>query len=98
LSDRPDAGSLIENVFWTELVKRGYKPQYWRDKNKNEIDFIVEIGDGKIAAIEVKRKLEKIVNHPLSFTNDYKDFLNYGAYLDGERHNSSIKKIFLPLF
>lgn len=98
LNDRPDVGSLLENIFWTELVKREYEPQFWRDKNKNEVDFVVEIGDGKSVAIEMRRKMEKIQNLPLSFTNDYKDSLIYGAYLEGEKHNNSIKKIFLPLF
>jgi len=96
--DRDDAGSLLENIFWTEIIKRGLRPQFWRDKNKNEIDFIVEIGDAKTVAIEVKLKMERILNHPLAFTGDYKDVLNYGAYLEGSRHNSQIKKIFLPLF
>jgi len=98
LSDRPDAGALLENIFWTEMIKREFEPQFWRDKNKNEVDFILEIGEGRLIAIEVKRKMEKIISLPLSFTNDYKDAINYGAYLDGEKHSNSIKKIFLPLF
>jgi len=98
LGDRPDAGSLLENIFWSEAVKRGYRPQFWRDKNKNEVDFIVEVGAEKSVAIEIKRKMEKMQNLPLSFTNDYPDFLPFGAYLEGDKQGSEIKKIFLPLF
>jgi len=55
--DRPDAGTLFENLLFTELAKR-LNPlldglHYWRSKSNAEIDFVIE-RQGRIIAIEAK--------------------------------------------
>ncbi|OGF22259.1 hypothetical protein A2Y83_04250, partial [Candidatus Falkowbacteria bacterium RBG_13_39_14] len=42
LAERTDTGQLIENGFYIQIIKNGYIPQYWRDKNQNEVDFIID--------------------------------------------------------
>ncbi len=60
LNDRPESGSLLENVIYQQLIKSDYKVNYWRTKAKNEIDFILSLGDGRIVAMEVKKNADKI--------------------------------------
>jgi len=44
----PDKGKLMENLVFTELVKRGVKPNrdlfYYKTRNDREIDFVVKNG------------------------------------------------------
>ncbi len=47
------SGELFENYVFSELVKTGFVPKYWRTKAKAEVDFVVE-KNGKIIPIEVK--------------------------------------------
>ncbi|MBU0897642.1 ATP-binding protein, partial [Patescibacteria group bacterium] len=71
--ERTDFGALLENTFWMQLIKNGHIAQYWRDKNKNEIDFIIDIGEGKIRALEIKYRIDKYKGLPLSFTKEHKE-------------------------
>jgi len=66
-------GKLFENYVLTELLKIGFKPKYWRTKNKTEVDFIVEI-DNKIIPIEVKihTNVGKIEKSLRAFIDYYK--------------------------
>ena len=53
-------GALFENAVAIEVIKRyqalGTEPKlfYWRDSNKNEVDFIIEKGGTPRCAVEVK--------------------------------------------
>ncbi len=47
------SGTLFENYVFTELLKLGYSPKYWRTKSKAEVDFIIETKTG-ITPIEIK--------------------------------------------
>ncbi|MDP3763216.1 MAG: DUF4143 domain-containing protein, partial [bacterium] len=44
----PDKGKLMENLVFTELVKRGVKPNrelfYYKTRNNREVDFVVKKG------------------------------------------------------
>lgn len=44
----PDKGKLMENLVFTELVKRGVKPNlelfYYKTRNNREVDFVVKQG------------------------------------------------------
>ncbi len=98
LNLRTDAGALLENGFWMQLVKNGLKSQYWRDKNQNEIDFIVELGQQKLAAIEIKSSSRKCKALPTIFMKDYKNAEDFCFYLNGEVSGNENNKKFLPLF
>lgn len=94
---RPDAGALLENTFWMQMAKNEYAARYWRDKNKNEVDFIIDIGAGGLAAIEVKHSQSRCKDLPRAFTKDYKEALAYCAYLRPDAPNRRGHQLFLPL-
>lgn len=52
----PDKGKLMENMVFTELVKRGVKPNYelfyYKTRNNREVDFVVKEG------IEIKELIQ----------------------------------------
>jgi len=52
----PD-GKLFENYVFTELLKFGVTPKYWRTKTKAEVDFVVENAN-TVIPIEVKLHAE----------------------------------------
>ena len=53
----PDKGKLMENLVFTELVKRGVKPSrelfYYKTRNDREIDFVVKKGTEVTELIQV---------------------------------------------
>lgn len=53
----PDKGKLMENLVFTELVKRGVKPDrelfYYKTRNDREVDFVVKKGIEVIELIQV---------------------------------------------
>jgi uncharacterized protein len=53
----PDKGKLMENLVFTELVKRGAKPNrdlfYYKTRNDREIDFVVKKGIEVVELIQV---------------------------------------------
>lgn len=70
--DRVDRGQLLENAVFMQLIKGGYSFNYWRDKKKNEIDFILQLPDQKMLALEVKRTLKNAESHSIaSFKKNY---------------------------
>mgnify|MGYP001260420895 FL=1 len=56
--DRNDMGQVLENAVFSQLVKAGYDLNYWRNKRKSEVDFILNLADGKKTALEVKNLLK----------------------------------------
>ena len=69
---RPDKGSLFENYIISELKKRFPDDNiyFWRNKNKQEIDYLIE-KNGEITAIEVKWSENKKVSFPNEFVKEY---------------------------
>ncbi len=96
LKDRPDAGSLLENGIWMQLVKNNHTSKYWRDRNKNEVDFIVELGESKIVALEVKNNISKCKKISLSFTKNYPHISTYCVYFYTKNYSDK-DKIFAAL-
>ena len=69
--DKKPDGRLFENYVFSELIKMGIYPKYWRTKSKAEVDFVVE--DGKeLIPIEVKLKAGKVERSLTSFIEAYK--------------------------
>jgi len=57
--ERMDKGELFENHIFTELTKKEKDFNYWRTKNKQEVDFIIKGEGEKILPLEVKAKTGK---------------------------------------
>jgi hypothetical protein len=58
LADRPDGGAVLENTVFIECIKNGKNIKYWRTKQRQEVDFIIE-GEGRtLSAFEVKMKYD----------------------------------------
>lgn len=78
VENRADVGALFENYVIAECMKRkAYTMDYanswfWRNTNKQEIDYIEE-KDGKIKAFELKWNPRSRASLPLSFRNAYPD-------------------------
>lgn len=66
-------GKLFENYLFSELMKMGFSPKYWRTKAKAEVDFIIEIGK-EIIPIEVKISVrpDRLERSMKSFIETYK--------------------------
>ncbi len=66
------SGTLFENYVFTELLKLGYSPRYWRTKSKAEVDFVIETETG-ITPIEIKinKSPGKIERSLRSFIDTY---------------------------
>ena len=101
LDDRVDAGALLENAVWMQLNREQLKIQYWRDKNKNEVDFIVEGENDEIVAMEVKKNKKRCKKIPKAFIEEYEKAKRYCVYLDGfDGHGSENENsydLFAPL-
>lgn len=78
VENRTDIGALFENYAIAERMKRKeYLMDYasswfWRNANKQEIDYIEE-KDGKVHAYELKWNPKRKASAPLSFRNAYPD-------------------------
>ncbi|MBU3906742.1 MAG: ATP-binding protein [Nanoarchaeota archaeon] len=66
-------GNLFENYVFTELLKMGFSPKYWRTKSKMEVDFVIE-KDNNIFPVEVKvnAEQEKVERNMRAFIDEYK--------------------------
>ena len=76
VENRDDVGALFENYVMAECVKRKeYTGDYanswfWRNTNRQEIDYIEE-KDGQLNAFELKWNPKRKCSAPLSFRNAY---------------------------
>ena len=55
IADRPDGGFLLENAVAMQLTKQEVSFKFWRTKQKSEVDFVLDLGEGKKLALEVKK-------------------------------------------
>lgn len=58
-------GSIYENAVAQELVAHGLEPYYYTNKQRGELDFVIELG-GKVLPIEVKSGKDYAVHRALS--------------------------------
>lgn len=63
-------GKLFENYVFSELMKAGFSPKYWRTKAGAEVDFVIEAGE-KIIPIECKVHADSANRSLNSFINAY---------------------------
>ncbi len=102
-NERVDAGELLENVVWMQLSRNGLNVQYWRDKNKNEIDLILDMKHQGIVAIEIKKNERICRKCPEAFVKEYSNAKTYCGYLNGisktedKKDNLAVGKVFVPL-
>ncbi|MBU4375431.1 ATP-binding protein [Patescibacteria group bacterium] len=83
LEKRTDKGALLENGLAEEFIKHDYKFNFWRDKKKNEIDFILLLGGGRTIAVESKSYLKDGNIAPVKvFNGKYPDIDIYFSYLN----------------
>jgi hypothetical protein len=92
--ERTDKGALYENITYTELVKKGHTPKYWRTKSGAEVDEVLD--KKNITPIEVKTSLKqkKLTRSFQSFLKKYKPTKSYILSKTLEAKNK--KNLFLP--
>ncbi|MCD4705283.1 ATP-binding protein [bacterium] len=83
IDKRDDQGSLLENGLASQFMKQDLIFNFWRNKKKNELDFVIDIGDGKIIAIESKSYLKSKKNLSVEvFKRKYPEIDIYFSYKD----------------
>lgn len=85
----PD-GKLFENYVFSELLKMGHMPKYWRTKSKAEVDFIIE-KDKEVIPIEVKvTSSDSLEKSFYSFIESYKPRRAFVVFYKGEPKNMKV--------
>ena len=49
-----DRGGIVENYVVQQFVARGIKPRYWTNRNRAEVDLVVEDGSAHAIPVEIK--------------------------------------------
>ncbi|MDR2860445.1 MAG: ATP-binding protein, partial [Elusimicrobiota bacterium] len=80
-----------ENIVYLELLRRGYKVEFGKIKNK-EIDFVASLPNGKIEYYQVAQTVldENTLNRELEPLQDIDD--NYPKYLLTRDYNNAVYK------
>ena len=73
IDSRDDKGAITENYVFTELIKHGLEINYWRTKQKAEVDFVIQAEQQSLLPLEVKNKInqQEISRSFHSFVNVY---------------------------
>lgn len=66
LGERTDSGFLLENAVFMQLLKDDYVFHFWRDKKKHEVDFILQLENQRMLAVEVKSTVKNFQSVSLS--------------------------------
>lgn len=66
LNEREDKGQLNENFIFCQLIKKGVELNFWRNKIKNEVDFIIETASRQIAIESKSQRKEAKIPKSLS--------------------------------
>ncbi len=78
-------GPSFENFVFTELIKLGYEPKYWRKKTGPEVDFVIQLGN-EMVPIEVKLKVpgNRVESALRSFIRMYSPKRAFVVIFEGE--------------
>lgn len=77
----PDKGKLLENLVFTELIKKGFEPNhdlfYYKTRNDREVDFVLKSGSIVIELIQVAYEM----NNPDTEHREIKALIEAGEEL-----------------
>ena len=84
-------GNEFENYVFSELIKSGHMPKYWRSKTKAEVDFILEMGPD-IIPLEVKVSAGSytIERSLRSFINNYGPKKAFIIFYEGKKKKKKV--------
>jgi len=88
-------GNSFETFVFIELMKSGKRINFWRTKNKQEIDFIVE--NKGTYAIEVKLNFQNADNKSLRFFSGMYRCKTITVGLKGEKRGKYIWELLKEL-
>ncbi len=95
LNERIDKGALLENGLAEGFIKHDYKFNFWRDKKKNEIDFVLALGGGRTIAIESKSYLDDSGSASVNaFNKKYPNTDIYFSYQNAAKKLTDKKRIY----
>lgn len=95
IDQRADKGALLENGLASSFIKSGYQFNFWRDKKKNEIDFVLSLGEGKTIAVESKSYLKNInIASARVFSEKYPNIKLYFSYQNADKKIIGSKEIY----
>lgn len=92
-------GSFYENAAAQELKAHNFTPYYYKDKDKGELDFVIETRQGQVYPIEIKSgknyKRHNALSNVLSTTNFHVEL----AYVFCEKNISTNQKlVYCPIY
>ncbi len=91
-------GSIYENAVAQELVAHGISPYYYNNKQRGEIDFVIEL-NGKVLPIEVKSGKDYEVHHALSNIMKCKEYgLKEAIVFSNSNLNIKGKIVYAPIY
>lgn len=82
-------GGLFENYVFSELLKAGFSPKFWRTKAGAEVDFILERGK-ELIPIECKLSFASVERSLMSFIETYRPSRAFVVYAKGTTHTKKI--------
>ncbi|MDD5435087.1 MAG: DUF4143 domain-containing protein [Nitrospira sp.] len=101
ISERGDAGALVENGVFSNLLKNLVPLQeihFWRTLAKNEIDFLLVNGNA-VRPVEVKFTSFKYPRVPLGIKNFQKEYQSEsGIVLTKDYYGEKDLTLFLPVW
>ncbi|MCR5083248.1 MAG: DUF4143 domain-containing protein [Parasporobacterium sp.] len=91
-------GALFENVVAQELASKGFSLYYYNNKQKGEVDFVIE-KDGEVLPLEVKSGKDYKIHSALNNLLDEKKSKIKEAFILGNSNvETSEKRIYLPIY
>lgn len=98
LDERTDSGAFLENGLAMQLIKNNFAINFWRDKKKNEVDFVLTLENGILAAIEVKSYLKNTASQALKvFSKTHADIKFCFGYWDKDQKLSKVENLY-PIY